>query len=257
MAGQVTSAASASDFEVNGHRVLCSAKTKLLSDPASAASRISWSEKPYLGEPLLIFGHEDHRRGVYLATRVIFSPYEGKLTGKGVIDRMLAPQPGGAVLVRADGYPILLTGTTQISFAAPLHTLSDVGTNMWLEYQGHQRPDGVLVAEKAALAPNTVSDREDKLRDKYDYDPGSVPADAHESGVKRYIAGADPRRIPPVRDSAMQERVAAIGERLIPQYQRALPDSDPTKISFQFQVIEAQGTERSALVSERCDPDLS
>ena len=236
--GQVTAAASPVDFEVNGIHVLCDASTKFLAEPSTAASRISWSEKPYLGEPLRIYGRQDHRRNAVLARRVVFAPFEGKLSGKGLIDRLLAPQPAGSLLVRADGYPILLTPATQLSFSEPLHTLDDVRTNTWLEYQGHQRQDGVLVAEKAALHPNTISDREDRLRDKYDYDPAAVPAQAHDNALLRYVVGANPRNLAPAQDQAMQDRIEAIGERLIPAYQRALPENDPTRISFQFQLIE-------------------
>jgi hypothetical protein len=36
----------------------------------------------------------------------------------------------------------------------------------------------------------------------------------------------------------MQARVQRIGNSLIPAYQRSLPDSDPTKINFRFEVID-------------------
>jgi predicted Zn-dependent protease len=35
----------------------------------------------------------------------------------------------------------------------------------------------------------------------------------------------------------MQARVSAIGIRLVPRYQRELPDTDETKINFRFQVV--------------------
>jgi predicted Zn-dependent protease len=36
----------------------------------------------------------------------------------------------------------------------------------------------------------------------------------------------------------MQERISRIGASLIPPYQRQLPAGDPTKIAFQFQVVD-------------------
>lgn len=36
----------------------------------------------------------------------------------------------------------------------------------------------------------------------------------------------------------MQARVDAIGAALVPRYQRVLPDTDETKISFRFQVVD-------------------
>ena len=39
----------------------------------------------------------------------------------------------------------------------------------------------------------------------------------------------------------MQAHVEKIGNSLIPAYQRELPDSDPAKVNFRFQVIDGQG----------------
>ncbi len=237
IAGAVTAAVSATDFEVNGLHVVCDARTKFeLLRPADAG-RISWSAKPYIGEPLLIYGHKDGHAHLIRANRVVFAPVEGRLRGKAIIDRMLPPQSSGALLVRADGYPILLTSSTQITFVAPLKSLADVGTNLWLEYQGYQRADGTLIAEKAILRPNVIEQREERLRGKYDYDPTAVPADSHQNGVTRLVAGADPKQIPPSSDKAQQARIDAIGHKLAPEYQRALPDADPSKVPFQFQLV--------------------
>lgn len=238
IAGAVTAAASPTDFEVNGIHVVCDAHTRFeLLD----AGRISWSEKPYIGEPLLIYGHHDGHAHLIRAHRVVFAPIEGRVRGTGVIDRVLTPQPPGALLIRADGYPILLTSSTQSIFVAPIHSLADVHTNLWLEYEGQQRPDGVVVAEKAVLRENTVQGREQKLRANSTYDPSSPPPPHQkdlEGGVQRFLTGHDPRQIPPSPDKSMQSRIEAIGQKLVPEYQRALPDDDPSKIPFRFQLVE-------------------
>jgi Domain of unknown function (DUF5666) len=241
IAGAVTAAVSATDFEVNGLHVVCDARTKFELLRPTDAGRISWSEKPYIGEPLLIYGHKDGHAHLFRAHRVVFAPVEGRLRGKAIIDRMLAPQPSGALLIRADGYPILLTASTQINFVAPLHSLADVHTNLWIEYQGEQRADGIVVAEKAVLRENTIQGREEKLRANTSYDP-SAPPPGHqkdiEGGVQRLLAGHDPSEIPPSPDNSMQNRIDAIGQKLVPEYQRALPDGDPGKIPFHFQLVE-------------------
>jgi hypothetical protein len=241
IAGAVTAAVSPTDFEVNGIHVVCDAHTRLELLRPTDAGRISWSEKPYIGEPLLIYGHHDGRAHLIRAHRVVFAPVEGRVRGRGVITRMLAPQAPGALLVRADGYPILLVSSTQIVFAAPLRSLADAHTNLWLEYQGQQGADGVVVAEKALLRENTVQEREEKLRAKSNYDP-SVPPPAHQkdlqTGVQHLFAGYDPREIPPSPDTSMQSRIEAIGQKLVPEYQRALPNGDPSKILFRFQLVE-------------------
>ena len=48
----------------------------------------------------------------------------------------------------------------------------------------------------------------------------------------------DPKEYPPFKNDAMQARVEEIGNSLVPDYQRALPGSDPAKIHFRFQVVD-------------------
>ena len=244
VAGQVTEANSPTDFEVNGKHVVCGPKTQFQSVDA-ADIRISWSSKPYLGEPLLIYGRQDHHAHLIRAERVIFSPDNSLLHGGAIIDRVLAPQAAGSLLIRADGYPILLQPSTKAVFQAPLKSLGDVTTNVWIEYEGRQRPDGILVAEKAVFHPNTVSGREDRVRGKYDYDPSTISADTRQNSVKRAVVGVDPSQVPPSTDRPTTstdrpttQRVETVGEKLVPEYQRALPSTDPTKIPFKFQLID-------------------
>lgn len=243
--GQVTSAITPNDFEVNGEHVICDQDTRFTTMHPADANRISWSEKPYLGAPLVIYGHSDRHTHIIRAKRVIFSPADVVLRGKAVIDRMLAPQPNGALLVRADGYPILLTISTKLTFVSPLASFADVRTNQWISYRGKQRPDGVVVAEEATLSPNQINEREANLRSKDNYDPASVPSDAHQSAMRIVTGAIDPNQLPPTHDLAAQARVENIGRKLIPEYQRALPDSDPTKIPFRFQVFEEKHLNRS------------
>ena len=238
--GQVTASTSAIDFEVNGKRVHCDGRTEFGYTNPTDAGRFTWTEKPYLGEPLQIYGHEDRKAKLIQAKRVVFAPEDKPLHGIAIIDRVLAPQPSGLLLVRADGYPILLTTSTHVTFVGPLHSLADVHSNQWLEYHGDQRKDGVVVADKAVLRQNEVSGREEQLGAKYQYDPAAVPADAHQNSVARLIVGTDPKKLPPSLDPASQDRIDTIGERLVPSYQRELPDSDPTKIPFHFQLIDSK-----------------
>jgi predicted Zn-dependent protease len=125
-------------------------------------------------------------------------------------------------------------------FTAPMKSMADVGTNVWIAYAGKQRADGVVVAEKAAFAPNGIKDAEDKLRNKAEYDPASVDPTKPQGVVSKLWRGIDAKRLPPYQDAAMQARVDRIGMSLVPEYQRALPDTDATKIQFRFQVIDAK-----------------
>lgn len=56
--------------------------------------------------------------------------------------------------------------------------------------------------------------------------------------MSRAFLGIDPKKIPPYQDDAMQARVDKIGASLVPEYQRALPDTDATKLHFRFPLIQ-------------------
>jgi predicted Zn-dependent protease len=55
-----------------------------------------------------------------------------------------------------------------------------------------------------------------------------------------YVGGCDPKKFPPFKDAEMQARIEKIGNSLVPAYQRALPDSDPAKIDFRYQLIDTK-----------------
>ena len=243
LAGQVTEASSSTNFAVNGKYVICDAKTDFRVAHGVDPSRVSWSEKPYIGEPLLVFGREDRHTHVVYAKRVIFAPADQTLHGQGIVEQLLNSNVPGSVLLRADGYPILVQAATTVMFAEPLKSLKDIGPNVWLQYQGRQRPDGALVADKVSFRPNILSDREEKLRERYTYDPATIASDAHQNALVRTVRGIDPSQIPPYSDAAMQQRVIAIGEKLIPRCQKELPAADPNRISFQFEVVDGKDRE--------------
>ncbi len=97
--------------------------------------------------------------------------------------------------------------------------------------------DGGVVADKVDFRNNDVNEREARLGEKTEHDPAAVDPNAGQNPASKYLIGIDPKQIPPFKDDAMQARVSAIGNKLIPKYQRELPDTDPTKINFRFQLV--------------------
>ena len=186
-------------------------------------------------------GLRSHGCRTLIASKVvpINTPPAG-VSGTAIIDLVPSAQPANPKerIVRADGYLLRITPDTKLNLAAPLKSLAEVSTNQWIQYSGMQQADGTVTVHSASITPNTVSGTEDKLRNKTDYDPSKVPDDAHQSNFSKAFIGIDPKRIPPYRDDAMQARVERIGQSLVPAYQRALPDGDPAKINFRFQVID-------------------
>lgn len=241
--GFVTRAASGSDFDLNGAHVLCGPNTKIKPTSLGSPDKGCLQSTPYIGEQLFILGPWDSSMNGIVAKRITIENQKfGDISGSAVIDS-LPPRNSedkSQILVRADGYLIRITSNTATTFDPALHSLTDVQPGVWIEYKGTWLKDGFVVAKEAKLTPNQVSHGEEKLREKKDYDPASVPADSKQSLLSKGIIGIDPKQIPPYFDEAKQARIDAIGQKLIPAYQRDLPDSDTAKINFRFQLIDGQ-----------------
>jgi hypothetical protein len=242
--GYVTRAASPTDFDANGFHVISNKKTTYSTAelrPGGSMMTVLGEPQPYVGAHVRIFGKVNIRKQTIKAETVLFLTADSlEVKGNAVIDGLPTRQPDDAEgkLVRADGYRILLTPKTTMTFTAPLTSLSDVQPNLWIAYRGERRKDGVILASSGTLTRNDRVVREEKAREKADYDPEAVAPDEKQSAAGKVFLGIDPRKIPPYHDDAMQARIAKIGNTLVPQYQKDLPDSDPAKLSFRFQLVD-------------------
>ena len=236
--GYVTRVASSSDFDVNGYRVICGTGTQTtIGQPQSKevlSSQGCPQDRLYLGEPVKIYGSVKKKEHAVEAGQTEAQPVvRGEITGSAVIDALPAHDSAGAqsgsLIVRADGYRILIGSVTTIAWDPPPNSVAAVVPGDWIEYKGKQRADGIIVAESAKLSRTYVSNSDEKLHKKYDFvDPNDTT-----KGV-RVLTGT----IRPYPDAAMRARVNAIGDKLVPAYQRALPDTDPAKINFRFLVVD-------------------
>jgi len=249
ISGYVTRVASPTDFDVNGKHILLSPKIKLqriekVGSDKDLLTTNTYDLKPYLGEPLDIYGEMNAKTHTLAANRIVVPPRQSRtVTGFGIIDAVL-PLPASAapstdLLIRADGYPILISAKTKTSFDKPLSSASDIGVNVWIAFRGVQRPEGVIVADAAGFRKNTISRSEDRLREKLEYDPAAVDPNAHQDPILKAAVGVNPKDIPPYKDDAMQARVSTIGAKLVPKYQFDFPYTEETRIDFRFQVIDS------------------
>ncbi len=245
--GFVTRIADTGGFDVNGVHVLLGPKTtitlKSWEGTATGARSVSTKETKvpalFLGERVEVYGDVLNGSTEIRAKRILFSMPVNRVSGIGIID-LVPPSSlsNEGRLFRADGYIMLLPAKVGATFASPLKSLDDVRTNQWIRYHGTQRPDGIVVLDKADFSPNTINHREDRLRMKTDYDPSVIDKGDAQSGASKLFQGKDIKRLPAWHDAAMQERVERIGSSLIPAFQKALSEDDPTRIDFRFQVID-------------------
>ena len=245
--GYVSRAVSTSDFDVNGLRVLCTGKTRGVPKPAQKPAKGAKvaivpcpGDAPWVGEGMAV-----HYTGVVDDNRIVATwidrhsaPRLGEVSGSAVIDAPPAHEAAG-LTVRADGYRIHIAGETKSDFTAPLKSLADVNAGDWIKYKGKLTPAGLVEAASVEIGPNTIGDSEEKLREKSEFDAGAAPTITKRDHLKNALTlSYDPRQFPRFKDDVMQARVEEIGDSLVPAYQRALPNSDPAKINFRFQVVD-------------------
>ena len=244
--GYVTRAASASDFDVNGIRVLCGPQThtttKALANQGPGHPGCP-ENTPYLGESMRIDGNK--KAHAIEADLIVANPAPlGEVKGTAVIDALpesdAAALRQGNLLVRADGYFIRITTKTSIVWNSPLRSLADVKAGDWIEYKGRQDQDGSIVAESVKLSPDVVSKFESKLRTRTAYDD-SPAATKKKPGKTRLSDKANPplaTKFPRYSNAEMQARIDRIGNSLIPAYQRNLLKTDPARFEFRFVLVD-------------------
>jgi hypothetical protein len=253
LSGYVTRVGPNADFDVNGTRILCAEKALTRPKRGQSVNLDTHCAKSnlFLGEPADIYGAELSKDHAVYATRIVMKTMNlGKVAGLGVIEAQ--PSTNNAIhdlMVRADGYRILIGSSAKITWTAPLQTFSDVKAGDWIVYQGKLNDAGIVIAKLAKFAPDALNPQEQKLRQKQDFDPAAVPDSAKQSFMSVSLKGADPKLYPPYKDPAMQARVEEIGRTLIPAFQRELPENDPAKIHFRFQLIDTENFREALALS--------
>jgi hypothetical protein len=257
--GYITAVHIPAGFDVNGERVLVSRVTGY----GTIGERTTSTDDPLrnavsVGAYVQVIGAYDYRQRTANAKRVFFrDDWDKNLVGVGVIERVISP--GSEPVYEADGYRIRVTSSTQVSFGGGLKSLSDVGENVWLHYEGKRDKDGAVVAATAKFIPPKPSKvkgvRGLEVRDFSFQPPIGIPADsaidaksqspfeasvasvpAKDGRVKLAALGAW-HTVP--ADPKIQAHVRRVGWSVVPAYQKQLPDDDPSKINFRFYAVDA------------------
>lgn len=208
LSGVVTRLASASDFDVNGTRILLDSKTVIQEEfKKGSGTGVELSSLSLnVGDSLDIYGKEVNKpRGVRADTVVLHTFEPQSVSGAAVVEALLQPDSNShfKLMVRADGYSIGVTAETNIKFIDPLKSKSDIGPDVVIKYQGTEQPGGIVVAKEALFSKNQVSAARIKEETRWDYDPYSVAADSKQSRTDKAFRGIDPSKFPLHRDDAV------------------------------------------------------
>ena len=106
--------------------------------------------------------------------------------------------------------------------------------NTWATYHGTRESDGTITATQLRLWPNQINSRKEKFLRMFAAKIEKPSYIKHTPGNIQYEHG-DPIQILP--EQSVQDYVSHLGMELVPQYQKKLSVTDPTRINFHFYVI--------------------
>jgi hypothetical protein len=246
VSGFVNRVASAQDFSVDGATIAVTPATVYFTRDGRGKLTPAPAPTPFLGEFASVYGKFKEHRGTLFAKKIVFyAPVDEPVNETAIIDRVLANDAQRRV-IRADGRMINVSAAdfnakskAKPGEGAPADISSDLRTNVWIEYQGTQRPDGTVALSSAEFFDNAVDPGEAKLLARKDTTSG-VGSHLQKQPAGELFSIGEGKSVPAYHDAAEQARIERIGMNLVPEYQKSLPASDPTKINFRFQLVDGK-----------------
>lgn len=236
--GPVTDPGTPEHFIVNSTTVLCSASSVNIEQKQSGSVESKGCPKRVLGEAVTLHG-KTQTSGEFIASRIESEAFErSRVDGTAVIELVQENHGDSADLIlQADGYRIHIVPETKRVYLDPLTRDTAIAPNLWLRYSGVQEVDGTVTATNVTFSENILTSRQAKMSSKQEFNPALVTEQDKQGRLSKLVHGDDHQRLPAYTDADMQQRVEAIGARLIPAYQRTLRASESAKLNFRFQVV--------------------
>jgi hypothetical protein len=238
--GSITRADDSSHFWVDRRECFATSQTRYLpSNPETTDNPYLLRRAIQVDAHVRVTGTAD---GIVIeANSVQFLPdLDRKLSGIAAIEKIYSTAP--ELVFQADGYRIRAASDAEVSYKGILKNFQDVVPNTWVQFTGKRDKDGVVIASQLHfLSPNISNLPASPTNvEKWTYPPGNI---VNEDGTVGTLEGKFSfkesegwHRLS--GDQALQERVRRIGSRVVPEYQRVLPDDNPAKIAFRFYVTE-------------------
>jgi hypothetical protein len=252
--GNITAVQPSDAFDVDGYHVILTSYTQFFAYQGPKKDESELRREIAVGSYVQVIGSKNRRDRTVTARQVkIRDDRDSSVSGFGVIDRIVST--GVEPVFHADGYTLRIVSETDLRFSGGLTALSQIGAGVWVHYEGRRNAAGeVNVTRAVFVKPKPQKRKKDtqSLAQVTTFPPGSIidfdgrftfTREKHRMEDAGGACGWYP--VPDVDE--MQARVRRIGQRLIPQFQRDLPDDDPAKIPFRFYLVEERSI-RSALV---------
>jgi hypothetical protein len=242
-------------FEVNGRRFELTRETAFgLIGSNSTSITSPLREALRIGVYVQVAGRElGPLKPTIASTVMIRDDWSRTFSGIGVITRVVSPAP--MAVFEADGYLIRITPSTKLAFSG-VNSLAEVSANTWIHFSGKRGKDGIREAVKAGFIPakptkfkavknleiamvktRPAGAREDAISSEAMGTPASSDDGAALQQDEELKIGLGHWHTLPA-DQPLQQRVHRIGMALVPAYQRAMADDDPSKIHFRFFAVD-------------------
>lgn len=245
-----------SGYEVDGRRFYVSSETSFgLMGSGSTSIASPLRQVLRIGVYVQVAGRDPGAMQPIVATIVLIrDSWNQKLSGLGVITRIVSSNPNP--VFEADGYLIRVTPSTHLAFRGDIGSLAEVSANTWLSFSGKRGQDGVLEAAKAQFMPAKPTEFK-AVKDLEIATVKTRPAGSKDDSMTCAAKGAPAisddgaalqedeqikiglgswHTLP--ADQPLQQRVHRIGMALVPVYQRAMAEDDPSKIHFRFFAVD-------------------
>lgn len=236
-------------FELDGKSIEISPDTQLYSFYGSKKSESELRQFVAVDKPVIVFGTPEQNLPSVAAGKVVVWDGAGsEVSGLAVIDKVLAG--GNNPVFRAGGYALRVNQWTDFRFSDNLAGLSQVNTDIEIAYRGNLLgADEVVLTRAEFFRPKEKAFRpadESGMAQATTFSLGSM---VDLEGRFSNDAGDQWKHRPQDEggscgwhfvspDPAIEERVRRIGEKVVPRYQRELPDDDPGKIPFRFYAVD-------------------
>jgi hypothetical protein len=256
--GYITEVRSPNYIDVNGIWVTISDQTQVGIIGSGPVTRDEALPKSlHVGAYVEVKGTLNKYDHLFNAQSVEFREDANKpISGVGVIDNVISSGP--EMLIQADGYKIRISSATQTSFTGGLKSLADLGTNVWVHYEGHRDEAGVLDATSAkfmrtkqaqkAAGKTSTADSQAQVNAPHDEQPTMPTVDSWIDANGKFVSLHTKVRYSDsggycgwhkfLADPVLEERVQRIAMKVIPAYQKQLPAGHPSKIKFAFYVVD-------------------
>ncbi|WP_348265018.1 DUF5666 domain-containing protein [Telmatobacter sp. DSM 110680] len=251
--GNITAVQLPDGFDVDGFHVIITTYTQFFAYKGPKKDESELRREIATGSYVQVIGTKNRKARTVTATQIkIRDDRDFTVSGIGVIDRVISP--GTEPLFHADGNILRLDTKTEVRFSGGLTALNEVSTGIWIHYEGRRNDAGEVIPTHVEFVKPKLPKRKASLQGFAQVTTFSAGSLIDFDG--RFSSAIEKHRMAdaggacgwyPVPDiEAMQTRVRSIGQRLIPQFQRDLPEDDPAKIPFRFYVVEEKYI-RSAL----------